>query len=285
MEVIREFNHQKAEAFAGKLIQILNDAALALMTSIGHRTGLFDAMSQLPPSTSKEIADAADLNERYVREWLGAVTVGGIVECEPNGPRFSLPREHAGFLTRAAGADNSSVFAQYVAMMGSAEDRIIKCFQKGGGVPYEEFTRFHEVMAEDSGQSVLSSLFSSILPLVPGLFEQLEKGITVLDVGCGQGHALNLMAKRFPNSRFAGYDLSQEAISSAKMRAEKEGLGNLRFEQKDLTSFNIQEQFHLVTAFDAIHDQARPDQVLAGIARVLRPDGVFLMQDIAASSY
>jgi len=128
MEVIREFNHQKAEAFAGKLIQILNDAALALMTSIGHRTGLFDAMSQLPPSTSKEIADAADLNERYVREWLGAVTVGGIVECEPNGPRFSLPREHAGFLTRAAGADNISVFAQYVAMMGSAEDRIIKCF-------------------------------------------------------------------------------------------------------------------------------------------------------------
>lgn len=38
-------------------------------------------------------------------------------------------------------------------------------------------------------------------------------------------------------------------------------------------------------AFDAVHDQAEPAAVLAGIAGVLRPDGVYLMQDIAGSSH
>ena len=75
-----ELDQAKSEAFAERMIGILNDAALALMASIGHRTGLFDAMAGMPPSSSSEqIASAANLNERYVREWLGAMTVGGIV--------------------------------------------------------------------------------------------------------------------------------------------------------------------------------------------------------------
>jgi hypothetical protein len=60
----RELDQAKSEAFAERMIGILNDAALALMTSIGHRTGLFDAMAGLPPSTSQQIADTANLNER-----------------------------------------------------------------------------------------------------------------------------------------------------------------------------------------------------------------------------
>ena len=69
------------------------------------------------------------------------------------------------------------------------EDDIVECFRKGGGVPYERFPRFHEVMAEDSGQSVLSSLESHILPLVPGLADRLAEGIRVLDLGCGRGRS------------------------------------------------------------------------------------------------
>ena len=70
----------KAEQFSERTLQIINDAALALMMSIGHRTGLFDTMASLPPSTVAQIAQTAGLNERYVREWLGAMVTGGIVE-------------------------------------------------------------------------------------------------------------------------------------------------------------------------------------------------------------
>ena len=168
-----KFDSQKAETFAGRLLNALNSGGFCLMASIGHRTGLFDAMREQPPMTSGEIATRAGLNERYVREWLGAMVTAGVVDVDPPSLTFSLPPEHAAFLTRAAAADNMAVFTQYIALLGCVEEAIVECFKNGGGVPYEQFPRFHEVMAEDSGQSVLSSLESHILPLVPGLAEPL----------------------------------------------------------------------------------------------------------------
>src|SRR5215212_6561175 len=98
---MQELDQGRAEAFAERMLGALNEGALTLMTSIGHRTGLFDAMAGLPPSTSEQIA-AAGLNERYVREWLGAMVVSGVVENESEDGTYSLPLEHVAWLTRAA---------------------------------------------------------------------------------------------------------------------------------------------------------------------------------------
>lgn len=281
------FDRAKADAFAGKVLTTLNNGALCLMVSIGHRTGLFDIMSQTPPALSEEIAARAGLNPRYVREWLGAMVTGGVVDFDPASNRYSLPVEHAASLTRAAAADNVAVFAQYIAVMGRVEDDIVGCFQKGGGVPYEKFPRFHEVMAEDSGQSVLSSLEAHILPLAPGLTARLANGIRVLDAGCGRGRVLMRLAELHPRSRFVGMDLSPDAIAHARDRAAKEGLQNVEFIVVDLGAFDTTaepEAFDFVTTFDAIHDQAKPLNVLRGIHRTLRSDGIYLMQDISGTS-
>ena len=282
------FDSAKAEAFAGEFLAALNHGALCLMASIGQRTGLFDAMSDLPPSTSDAIAEKAGLNERYVREWLGAMVTGGVVEVDPSTGEYLLPAEHAACLTRASTADNLAVFSQYIAVMGCVEDEIVECFFKGGGVPYEKFPRFHAVMAEDSGQSVLSSLESHILPLVPGLADRLAAGIRVLDVGCGSGRIMNRLAERYPNSRFTGIDLSPEAIGKARAEASQKGLRNSEFIVRDLAGFDATatpEEFDLITTFDAVHDQARPLDVLKGIHRALKADGWYLMQDIRGSSH
>src|ERR687889_2124659 len=285
MTTQKQFDQNRAEAFAERLLDALNDGAIALMTSIGHRTGLFDAMAGLPSSTSEEIASAAGLNERYVREWLGAMTVGGIVEHDPESATYRLPHEHAAFLTRAASPDNIAAFAQYIPLLGSVEDGIVESFKNGGGVPYSAFPRFQEVMAEDSGQTVLPALTEHILPLVPGLVERLKEGIDVLDVGCGSGRALNLMARAFPNSRFIGYDFSEEGIARARAEAQEHGTPNVRFEVKDAAKLDEKKRYDLITTFDAIHDQAKPAAVLQGIADALKDDGVYLMQDIAGSSH
>jgi ubiquinone/menaquinone biosynthesis C-methylase UbiE len=277
----------KTQAFAERLLTILNDGALCLMISVGHRTGLLDAMRDAAPSSSAEIAARAGLNERYVREWLGAMVTGRIVNIDPAANRFSLPPEHAAFLTRAAGADNIGVFAQYIPLLGSVEDEIVECFKKGGGVPYARFPRFQEVMAEDSGQSVLSSLESHIVPLVPGLREKLTSGIHVLDLGCGRGRIINRLAELYPKSRFTGMDLSSEAVLSAWEEAAQKKLRNIEFIVTDLSHFDESaevESFDLIATFDAIHDQAKPLNVLRGIYRALRSDGVYLMQDIKGSS-
>jgi ubiquinone/menaquinone biosynthesis C-methylase UbiE len=282
------FDQAKAGLFAERLLNVLNDGALCLMLSVGHRTGLFDVMSKLPFANSKEIAARARLNERYVREWLGAMTTAKVVEVDPDTRRFALPPEHAAYVTRAAAADNMAVFAQYIPVLGQVEDDIVQCFKNGGGVPYSRFNRFHEVMAEDSGQSVLSSLETHILPLIPGLTDRLAAGICMLDVGCGRGRILNRLAALYPHSRFVGMDLSESAIAYAREQASRAGLDNVRFVAADLSDFHQTaepDSFDFVTTFDAIHDQAKPLNVLAGIHRALKPDGVYLMQDISGSSH
>jgi ubiquinone/menaquinone biosynthesis C-methylase UbiE len=274
----------KAEAFAGQMVGILNGSILGFMTSIGHKTGLFDKMATLPPSTSEQIAQAAGLNERYVREWLGAMVTGRIIEYDPAGKTYRLPPEHAASLTRAAGPNNLAAFMQFGAEMGSVEDQVVECFKKGGGVPYSAYPKFQKLMAEESAQVFDATLIDVTLPLVPGLVERLKSGIDVADVGCGSGHAINLMAKAFPNSRFTGYDFSADGIAAGRAEAKELGLSNARFEVQDAATLNETAKYDLITVFDAIHDQAQPRRVLANISRALKADGVFLCVDIQASS-
>ena len=273
-----------SEEFAERFVRLLNDGALALLVSVGHRTGLFDVMSSLPAATSAEIASAADLNERYVREWLAAMTTGGIVDHDAAAETFELPAERAAWLTRAAGPDNLAMQAQYVALMALVEDQIVDCFHHGGGVPYSEFPKFQRLMAEDSGAVHDATLLDITLPLVPDLIERLRNGIDVADVGCGSGHAINLMAEAFPQSRFVGFDLSDDGLAAARTEAAEKGLTNASFEERDAAALDETERFDLITSFDAVHDQARPDLMLAGIAQALRPDGVYLCVDVGASS-
>jgi 2-polyprenyl-3-methyl-5-hydroxy-6-metoxy-1,4-benzoquinol methylase len=278
-------NEILTSAFADRLVQILGDGALHLMIGIGHRTRLFDTMAELPPSTSNEIAKAAGLNERYVREWLGGMVTGRIVVYDPADQTYTFPLEHAALLTRSATPVNFASAMQWLAVLGSVEDKIVECFHKGGGVHYEAFHRFHDVMAEESAQTVVAALTDHILPLAEGLAGKLEQGIDVLDIGCGAGRAVCRMAAEFPNTRFVGYDLCEDAVSAARAGAKQQGLSNVRFETRDVSRIGETAKFDLITAFDAIHDQAKPDVVLREIVTALRPGGTFLMQDILASSH
>jgi SAM-dependent methyltransferase len=270
--------------FAERMLRTTNEAALALMVSVGHRTGLFDVMAAMPAATSAEIASRASLDERYVREWLAVMTTGRIVEHDGAAGSYWLPTDHAACLTRAAGMNNLATGMQYIGLMALVEDQIVDCFRHGGGVPYSAFPRFQAVMAEDSGSVQDATLIDVTLPLVPGLIDRLRQGIDVADVGCGSGHAANLMAEAFPRSRFTGFDLSDTGIAAARLEADRKGLANARFEERDAAHLGETRQFDLVTTFDAVHDQARPDLTLAGIAQALRHGGIYLCVESTASS-
>lgn len=196
-----------ATDFAGRCVGIMNQAAIALLTSVGHQTGLFELLAAHPGATSHRLAEAGGLQERYVREWLGGMVTAGFVRYDPADGSHVLPPEHAAVLTPAAGPDN---------------------------------------MAQKSAAVNDASLIDGILPLVTGLPERLGAGIEVADVGCGSGHAVNLMAAANPPSRSTGRDFSAAAIATARQEATAWGLTNIH--------------------------------------RALRPGGVFLMVDIRAES-
>jgi SAM-dependent methyltransferase len=195
-----------------------------------------------------------------------------------------LPADHAAWLTRAAGLNNLAIRTQIVGLVAAVEHQIVDCFRHGGGVPYSAFPEFQALTAETSGAVHDATLIDVTLPLVPGLVDRLGQGIDVADIGCGSGHAANLMAEAFPASRFTGFDLSDTGLAAATAEADRKDLTNVRFEKRDVSRLGETARFDLITTFDAVHDQARPDLVLAGIARALRPGGVYLCVDISASS-
>lgn len=273
----------KPESFAARVHRILDGGALALLLSIGHRTGLFDVMAAMPPADSRAIARESGLDERYVREWLGAMVAGGIVRFDEARCLFSLPAEHAAALTRNAAAENLAVPAQWIALLGGVEDELVDSFATGGGVPASAYRRFNKVMAEDSGQRVAAVLASDVLPLVPGLDAALARGIAALDVGCGAGRTLIELGERFPRSAFLGIDFSCDAIAEARRGAAERRLKNVRFEVRDAAEIAGDARFELVTAFGVIHRQPAPERVLGAIAGALRHGGVFLLQEEASA--
>ena len=272
-----------AEQFVHRMTRILNDGALSIMISIGHRLGLFDTLAGLEPSTSKEIAATAGLSERYVREWLAAMVVGNVTSYEPTSNTYYLPRQHAACLTKRAPLGNLAVYAQSVALAGAVQDQVLECFRTGKGLQYSEYPCFHTIMAEDSGQTVVENIEDALDTLVPDVLPKLDRGIEVLDAGCGAGQALLVLAKRFPNSSFIGYDFCDDAIKMAQKAASELHLNNVRFSVVDLADWEEEAVFDFITSFDAVHDTKNPETLLRQICRALRPNGIHLMQDIAGS--
>jgi SAM-dependent methyltransferase len=274
---------QEASTVLDRLVQILDDGGIAVLTSIGHTTGLFETMAALPAATSAQVADAAGLDERYVREWLGGVVAAGFVDYDPVEATYALREDHAPFLTGPT-AGNVARSMRYVTLMGQVTPLVVERFRTGGGLTYSDYPGLHDVMAEDSAAVNDAALIETIIPLT-GLVGRLETGLDVADVGCGEGHAVNLLGRAFPRSRFTGLDFSSEALAKARAEAVAWGLTNVEFVECDVTHLDAVAAYDLVTAFDAIHDQAHPAAVLSAIHSALRAGGTFLMVDVNASSH
>jgi 2-polyprenyl-3-methyl-5-hydroxy-6-metoxy-1,4-benzoquinol methylase len=277
-----ELDQSIVEEFAGRFFDILNSSAQALFISMGLKTGLIATMVALPSSTSKQIAEAAVLDERYVREWLAGMVVSRIVDYDAVDQTYTLPAEHGAVLS---GADETHMagHAQFIPALAAIEPAVIEHFRHGGGLPYSAYNDLDWGVPVGEPESDTEFL-NVILPLAPGLVGRLESGIDVAEIGCGWGHTLNVMADAFPQSRFTGYDFSPEGIAGAQKEAAALGLSNVSFELQDVAELDRRDTFDLVLANDAIHDQAKPRTVLAAINAALRPGGTFLMADVRASS-
>jgi len=286
---------EKKKEFGQTMTDILNLGALNLAMSIGYRTGLFDVMDTFDtPQTITAIADKAGLNSRYIREWLGVMTTGGIVELSQDDEeqgRFFLPKAHADLLTRRAGNANLDVYTQEIPLLATcALEPVVQGFSTGEGVSYDHYPRFQAFMTQLANAKHRRVLVEKFLPSVAegNIIHQLQSGIRVCDLGCGEGIATVLMAAAFPQSEFFGIDIDQEALQKAGSEAKKQTIRNLKFVQIDAATLendrSLKESFDYVTAFDAIHDQTRPLQALKGVYSLLKPDGIFSMVDIAAES-
>jgi SAM-dependent methyltransferase len=278
-----QLDEDRVERFAGTLLTTFTAGMTTLMVDLADRTGLLAALAA-GPGSSAELAARAGLTERYVRECLGALATAGLIDYDAGTAAFTLPAEHAACLT-GPGALNLAPVARIGTLLAGHVAGVARAFRVGGGVPYEAYRpEFTAVMDGLSRGLLDGQLVDGIVPLVPGLPERLAAGARVADVGCGTGHAVNLLARAFPRSTVVGYDIAADAIDMARAEAAAWGLTNASFEVLDVAALPADPPFDAVFAFDAIHDQADPAGVLAAVRRALLPDGVFAMMDVKAAS-
>lgn len=269
--------------FGLKLLDIYTGSILTQMIDVGYRTGLLEASSQ-GPATSAELSEQTGLHERYVREWLGAMTTSGIYQYDGETGQYELPPEHAVLLTGGS-ARNVSPMSRLINQLGGLVPTLAERFRDGGGIPYSAYQpEFTHAMDDFWHRIYDEHLVNGFIAQLADLAQELTNGIRVVDVGCGTGHAINVLARQYPNSTFVGHDVDEDAIRQAQTEAQQMGLKNARFEVMDVTYLPPEPAYGLIMAFDTVHHLPAPEIALQRIHDALTPQGVFLMVEFKFNS-
>ena len=265
----------------------LNGAVTAGMIHLGDKLGLFGALAAADaPITTVDLAERTGLDERWVREWAYNQAAAKLIAVDtdvatPGAETFWLTPEATAVLASPDHpAFGMGMFHRFPQTMAALE-AMPESFETGVGHDYDSHGPEGAVGIERSFEPWnRHHLIPTVLPALDGVVERLETGITVADIGCGAGGAVLLMADRFPNSTFVGYDISRYALDRAEHRRKEERAENVRFVDPRDEPLPADGSVDLVTTFDCIHDMTHPQEMIGSIAEAMAPDGTWLLVDI-----
>jgi SAM-dependent methyltransferase len=268
----------KLNAFVGRMLGDMGATMNAATALIGDKLGLYKTMAASGPLTSAELAARTGTVERMVREWLCAQAASGYVEYNATSHKYVLPPEQAMVLADEDSPVFLAGFFDIAAAAFRGEAKVSAAFRSGKGVGWHEqdvclfcgTRRFFRT-------SYLHQLAGSWLPALDGVVAKLERGATVADVGCGEGASTIIMAKAFPNARFAGFDYHAPSVEVARQAAHDAGLGDrVSFEVAAAKSFPG-SGYDLVCCFDCLHDMGDPVGAAQHVRQALADDGSWMI--------
>lgn len=117
------------------------------------------------------------------------------------------------------------------------------------------------------------------------LVEQVPRGASVLDVGCGSGVFLGMLAESGRIRSGYGVDRSIATIRDAQKIAAKNGWAAILQFQKSTSLEEIaDENYDVVSVIDVMHHvtESEQEKFFAEAAGKLRPGGIFIYKDISA---
>ena len=124
-----------------------------------------------------------------------------------------------------------------------------------------------------------------VCPLGP-IIEAVPVGAKVLDIGCGGGLFLGLLAHFDNKIEGVGFDASSKAIAVARIMAEHHpAISRLKFLQQDIDKNWPDGPFDVISMIDVLHHvplNAQLDVFRKAVAHV-KPGGMFLFKDIATT--
>jgi len=280
----QQLDWDKVKMFAASTMMDLGVAMQSSLSYIGDKLGIFRALDGAGWVTSAELASRSGLNERYIREWLGAMAAARYVEYDPAARKFLLLPEHAMVLAREDSPFFFGGFMEMVVPNVSMAPKVAEAFKTGKGVPQSDYPpETFEAIERSSAPMHRHRLVPKWLPAMPQVVKVLSEGGSALDVGCGSGRAVIAMAKAFPTARVSGYDAHPESIERARINARAAGVADhVSFEVVDCTRLPA-ERWDLISTFDVVHDSVDPVGLLKSIRGALKPDGTYVMLEMNVS--
>jgi SAM-dependent methyltransferase len=280
------------EARRDALVQKLTADAIGALDLIsvylGDRLGLYRVLAEHQGATPAELALAADLHPRYVREWLEQQTVSGILETEnPDADdderRYRLPPGHDEALLDESSLHFMAALAQGVVSCSGPLEALLDAFRTGAGVPYAAYGIEGSESQARSTRAVYERLLTSEwLPAIPRLHQRLQDDppARIADVACGHGHSTLAIARGYPDVLVDGIDLDASSIEAAHRLLAESGLGDrVAFHLRDAGEPALSGRYDLVTLFEALHDMAHPVDVLQTLRGMLVDGGCVLVAD------
>jgi 2-polyprenyl-3-methyl-5-hydroxy-6-metoxy-1,4-benzoquinol methylase len=275
----------KVKEFAGLMTNDLGAAMQGALSYIGDRLDLFKSLADAGAVTCSEFAARTGLNERYLREWLGAMTAAKYIDYDSATGRYTMPPEHAMILANEDSPFYMGGFLQMIVPEVGMAPKLIESFRTGRGIPQSEYpAEVFEAIERGSAPMYKHSLIRKWMPAMPQVVEALNAGGSALDVGCGSGRAVIALAQSYPKAKLFGYDGHPGSIERARANAEAAGVANrVAFDALDCTQLPA-DKFDFIATFDVIHDSVDPAGLLKSIRGALKADGTYLMVEVNVSN-
>ena len=254
------------------MLSDLGGASSIAMVRMGDALGLYKTLQAKGPMTSVELAKAAKVDERYLREWLSHQAASNYLSYDAASAKFTLPPEQA----MVFAIEESPVYMMggfdLMAALLDNQPKVQAAFKSGGGVAWgEQAGCMFCAVARFFRPGYHNNLVSTWLPALDGVVEKLRSGASVADVGCGHGWStvhdgegvpeIAVRRLRFPSGLDPGSDGACQGQALPATRASKSALA------KDYPG----KDFDLVTFFDCLHDMGDPVGAAAHVRQSLKP--------------
>jgi len=269
----------KLNAFMGEFVRDIGAVMHAATVVVGDQLGLYKSLAQGGPGTAEELAKRAEVDARYLREWLSAQAASGYVSYDPESQRFSLSEEQAFALAEEGSPAFIPGAFQIAVDQFKTIPKMMQAMRTGLGLGWHEHDAalFHGT-ERFFRPGYAANLVDQWIPALTGMKDRLQAGAKVADVGCGHGASTLLMAQAFPASSFVGYDYHAPSVEQARAAARQAGMPEerLRFEVGSAQDYPG-EGFDLVAFFDCLHDMGDPAGAAEHVKQSLAADGSWLI--------
>jgi len=275
----------RRDALVGQLFAAVLGSLELQAVYLGDRLGLYRALADGGPATAPELAARAGIDARYAREWLEQQAVAAILEVDdigaaPDARRYTLPAGHEAVLIDPESLALLAPLSRFVVGTAATMPRLLEAYRTGGGVDWADYGPDVVEAQEGINRPQFHHLVGDWIGALPDIATRFAAGTgRVADVACGTGFSSIAIARAFPGVQVDGIDIDEGSIARARSNAEAAGATNVSFLHADAANAAGAGSYDLVTIFEAVHDMARPAEVLATARRLLQPGGAVLIAD------